>query len=108
MMRIRLQAYAPLGASVNGRPLNDRVIYVFGCIAEGCGVQPGCWRALRLQEAARDGADAMPNQAETTPDNAASIPPEEPPPPTSDDWGTGAGKRARSDIIHILISVLPQ
>ncbi|CAM6114859.1 unnamed protein product [Calypogeia fissa] len=43
------QVHAPLAALIHTKQLNDRTIYIFGCPSEGCGVDPACWRTIRVQ-----------------------------------------------------------
>lgn len=42
------QIYAPI--STERSNIDERVIYLFGCIIPKCGSQPKCWRALRVQQ----------------------------------------------------------
>lgn len=79
-----LQAYAPLTAEQTGSAAQPRrLLYVFGCTAEGCGKQPGCWRALRLTlpspPATSQQLPAQQQQQQVAP--AAQQ-------PAADDWGT--------------------
>ena len=81
---IRLQAFAPLTAEQTGSAAQPRrLLYVFGCTAEGCGKQPGCWRALRLTlpspPATSEQLPAQQQQQEVAP--AAHQ-------PAADNWGT--------------------
>lgn len=86
-MHICLQAYAPLTAEQTGGAAQPRrLLYVFGCTAEGCGKQPGCWRALRLTlpSSTASGEQQPPQQQQ--PQQPAPLPVQQ---PAADDWGTG-------------------
>lgn len=41
--------YAPLALQQAAADAAERVLYVFGCVAPGCGCLPGSWRAFRCQ-----------------------------------------------------------
>ena len=41
--------YAPLDSQEAAARAAERVLYVFGCVAPGCGCLPGSWRAFRCQ-----------------------------------------------------------
>ncbi|KAJ7561437.1 hypothetical protein O6H91_03G028600 [Diphasiastrum complanatum] len=41
------QVYAPL--TINGRKIDQRVLYIFGCPSAACGISPLSWRTLRVQ-----------------------------------------------------------
>ncbi|XP_020695291.1 probable 20S rRNA accumulation protein 4 isoform X2 [Dendrobium catenatum] len=42
------QVYAPIKMPKSN--VQERVIYVFGCLTSKCGSSPKCWRALRIQK----------------------------------------------------------
>ena len=88
-----LQAHAPLTAEQLDSPQPSRLLYVLGCTAEGCGKQPGCWRALRLvvpaapvELAASPAAQHQQAQQHQVP---AMPPPDDWGVSGADDWGVG-------------------
>ncbi|KAK9867555.1 hypothetical protein WJX84_009730 [Apatococcus fuscideae] len=44
-----LQAFAPLIQAQAGEEVPTRLLYIFGCLAAGCGLERGSWRAFRYQ-----------------------------------------------------------
>ncbi|KAK9846155.1 hypothetical protein WJX84_001791 [Apatococcus fuscideae] len=46
-----LQAFAPLSKPQVDGDIPNRFLYILGCLATGCGVESGSWRALRHQPA---------------------------------------------------------
>jgi hypothetical protein len=88
-----MQAHAPLtNQQTAGAAQARRVLYVFGCTAEGCGKQPGCWRALRLTAPAGAGnsAAAGARQAEL-PAPVSSTAAQAETAAAADAWGVGSG-----------------
>ncbi|XP_020594555.1 programmed cell death protein 2-like, partial [Phalaenopsis equestris] len=45
---VKFQVYAPI--KLPKLNVDERVIYVFGCLTKKCGGSPKCWRALRMQK----------------------------------------------------------
>lgn len=106
-----MQAHAPLTVDQVGGGQPARFLYVFGCTAEECGKQPGCFRALRLtlaseassssaagkvqevQQQQRQQAAATTAAARPTDERRVSC--------AADDWGMGGagdwGEAAESD-----------
>ena len=90
----RVQAHAPLAAEQAGTAQPRRFLFVYGCTAEGCGKEPGCWRALRLtlpnSSSAEGGSSALkkdraaPQQQAPPPQQRRQAPV---PAPAADDWG---------------------
>ena len=87
-----MQAHAPLTSEQTGGAAQARrLLYVFGCTAEGCGKQPGCWRALRVtapdspgnSTAAGAQQAALPAPASGTAAAAEAA-------AAADDWGVGS------------------
>ena len=82
-----LQAYAPLTAEQTGVAAQPRrLLYVLGCTAEGCGKQPGCWRALRLTLPSSTASSEQQPPQQQQPQQPAPMPVQQ---PAADDWGTG-------------------
>jgi hypothetical protein len=95
------QAYAPAG------DLQDRCLLVFGCTAEGCGRQPGSWRAWRCHAPPAAGAAAVPGGRAEQEQRPAAQQQQQPEPAAAakkqggvpgfdfgaagDDWGLGGG-----------------
>lgn len=104
----------PLSSEQVDEPQPNRFLYLFCCIAEGCGKQPGCWQALRVvapdantstsssgrgaaAPAAATGAAPQQQSAPPGPAAAAGTPaPAAQAPPSNglqaaaaDDWGMG-------------------
>ncbi|GMH36391.1 hypothetical protein BSKO_04259 [Bryopsis sp. KO-2023] len=48
-LALLLQAYAPLPSSKACSNFPERSLYLFGCVAQGCGKKPGSWKAIRAQ-----------------------------------------------------------
>lgn len=73
--------YAPLDSQQAAAGAPERVLYVFGCVAPGCGCLPGSWRAFRCQ---------LPPPAPGTGAAAElAAPPHGPGPPAPDAHGCG-------------------
>lgn len=71
---------------------------MYGCVAEGCGKQPGCWRALRLtapsEDRAADSSGAAPQQQQEQQQKKRQQQKQQKeqqcvPAPAADDWGVG-------------------
>ena len=60
-----VQAFAPLSKPQVDVNIPERFLYILGCIAAGCGVEAGSWRAFRHQSAAA-ASEAGSTEAATT------------------------------------------
>ena len=84
----------PLTADQVGVAQPQRFLYLFGCTAEGCGRELGCWRALRLTVPTATSAAAGngTNSSSTSSSIRRSAPPAAPSSGApADDWGLGSG-----------------
>mmetsp|Transcript_19793 Transcript_19793/g.47231 ORF Transcript_19793/g.47231 Transcript_19793/m.47231 type:complete len:415 (+) Transcript_19793:85-1329(+) len=87
-LKLIFQAYAPLQEQEIGRSEDARCLYVFGCIAEGCGSQEDCWRAVRVQKSIQEPSEAyLPTDWGAEADLQRNVTQ----PPVFFDWGLGSG-----------------
>lgn len=80
-----MQAFAPLSKPQVDEDIPDRFLYILGCLATGCGVEAGSWRAFRHQppraaaatgsaETLQQTRQSLAASHEATPSPSASVP----------------------------------
>ncbi|XP_052189255.1 uncharacterized protein LOC127799346 [Diospyros lotus] len=60
-----MQAYAPVSSKT--LTIEERVLYIFGCVMPKCGGSPGSWRAIRVQKSFSGGKSSVNYHEEIAP-----------------------------------------
>ena len=84
-----VQSAVPASCHSSAEEAAERILYVYGCTEEGCGVQSGSWRAWTLHV----------DPSKATADKRPAQPPLVAAPPAAEEWGMDSsdwGGEARS------------